>query len=564
MTIQKGVSIALAIIVFSVPATAIAAKYTNYTYKNKSESNYHLTDSELSADGSIATAIGGTSVVAFSEVAIFTPTMRKPAWKFIPGDSMVIFDQDISADGSTIVACGSAVWLIDTASQEVVWTYDESVYVFDTCTLSNDGSKIFAGSRQSQIFHWAPTSNEPEQIWTLSDGGFIDKITISNNGKKLLAENSYSYAFLNNTSADTFTWEKSTTDEIYSVGLSSNGRIGYVLAYDRSTEDNDDYYISKINTRSPKFLWKKMFTSYNTPYARISANGKRIVLTTNKVYYGLNAKNGKTQWKFNRQDGDNTTLAASANNKFIVVTEGLDYTYFFDWDYPSSTQRPFQIDGNLLFPSAAGVSADGSTATYEADDYTFQKITPGILADLQDTIPIYTSGQDVDIRYFVSNPGVEANLTVRTTLSLPQFTFLTDLGESIDEDEPDGNKSKLWQYAQKTLPGYKVADTRSISVNAHESSTINTTYEMPNMLLPNWVESLLGALDSVNFFGDLLGELSEPLGLLSEDSDTLYSALASESDNYSYPMIGLGRIELMNEKTGKVYSRDTFIFIYVL
>lgn len=566
MCMSKSLSIWLAIMPWLIgwPALTDAKNYVHYTYEHQTEENYHVGDLELTDDGSITIGIGGVSTIADEEVVVFTADQKKPAWKYnIPTD-MVLFDSDISADGSTIVACGSAVWVIDVASQELLWTYDESVYVFDTCTLSEDGSSIFAGSRQSQIFKWSRSSNEYEQLWTFSDGGFIDQVVVSRDGSTLLAENSYSYVFIDDTTSSDFAWEKSITDEIYSIGMDDTGTRGYVIVYDRSTSNNSDYYVAGITTTSPQWKWKRKFRSYNTPYGDMSAQGNHLALSTNDVYYGLNGKTGKKDWQFTR-DGSNTTIALSGNGKFVVITEGIDYIYFFDWGYPGKRQRPFQIDSGI-FPGAAGISQDGSTATYEHQDITYQQIVPGMLTDLLDTIPVYQSGDTMTVRYFVSNPGAATSLKIRTSLSLPQITFLSELGDAVTA-EPPTTKMKSLSYKEEVLPGYNILDKRKVTVSAHDSYEQSFEFEVPNMLLPEWLEDLIGTLmDVLDIGGTLLEELGGPLSdLVSETRQaSMETSTVEMLQSLSYPMIGLGKVELYDPKTETVYSSDSFIFIYVL
>lgn len=542
----------------------LTGSYVNYTYEHPRENNYHLGDFELSADGSIAIAIGGTGTIADEEVVVFTADRKTPAWKYdIPSD-MVVFDAEISADGSTIVACGSAVWAIDVSSHELLWSYDEGIYVFDTCTLSEDGTHIFAGSRQAQIFKWSRDTNAYEQLWTLSEDGFIDQIVIAGDGSSLLVENSSSYAFINDTSSSEFTWEKSFSDEIYSIGLNANGTRGFAIVYDRSTNRNDDYYVAGMTTTSPRWQWKRKFRSYHPPRGDMSLSGDHLAITTNAVYYGLNGQTGKKDWLFTRA-GSNTTLSLSGNGKFVIVTEGVDYIYFFDWDYPGKRQRPFQIDTGI-FPSAAGISRDGATATYEHQDMTYQQIVPGMLADLLDTVPVYQSGDTMTLRYFVSNPGKATDLRVRTALSLPQITFLSELGSTVTE-EPPSTKMKSLSYKEEVLPGYNILDRRDITVEAHDSFNQTYEFEVPSMLLPEWLEDLIGTLtDVLDVGGAILDELGVPLSDLigKTKQDSMEAATSALLANLSYPMIGLGKVELYDPDTETVYSSDSFIFIYIL
>lgn len=564
---QRAISlIGFAILLFLLwPVFAHAASYTRYDYKHPTENNYHLGDSEVSEDGSTVVAIGGTGVIADSEVVVFTAKKKKPAWKIDDeiGNSN-IFDVDISADGSTIVACGSAVWLIDVESKSIAWTYEESIYVYDTCTLSDDGQTVVAGNRQSSVFMWDRSSSELMRQWVYNDGGFVDVVAMTGDGEWIFTSNGYSYGAMR-TSEEGFQWEKEVNDDIWSVGLNSvDGKVGYLL------QDNDDggsssFNVIVINPRTGKELWSKTLTSYHTPRAQLSATGHRLLLTTNDIYYGFNATNGRMDWVFER-DGSSTSAALSNNGKFIGVTEGIDYVYLLDWSYPKKRQRPFQIDAPGTFPSSIGLSGNSSTLVYEYDDYNYQQIKPGILVDLQN-IPVYSPGDDVKIRYHVSNPGKQANLKVRATVSLPQVAFLSDLGATVS-GEPASTKGKLLDYANKTLPGYDELDMRSAQLPANDSETLKVTVEMPDLIMPDWLGDLLDFLGLDVLFETLMGDYAAPLKDLVNnkvnDALTTGATNAVAGGSAAYAMLGIGQVQLYDADTNEVYSGDTFYFMYLV
>ncbi len=551
---------------FTLPTSGRATNdYVNYTYQHPTESNYHLGYSEVNADGSMVVAIGGTGVIADSEVVVFTADKKKPAWKIdeFAEQGQVVFDVDISSDGSTIVACGSAVWLIDTVSKAISWTYDEGIYVFDTCTLSDDGEMVVAGNRQSSVMMWDRSSNELMREWIFNDGGFVDQVVMTGDGQWVLAENGYSYGGIN-TAEDSFQWETEVDDDIYGIGINDeSGKFGFMVQ-DYDDGGSSSFRIFGLNPRTGRITWTRKFTSYNTPHARLSANGRRLLLTTNDIYYGLNGTSGRQQWSF-KLDGGSTSAALSANGKFIVVTEGLDYIYFFDWDYPRDKKRPFQIDTGI-FPGAAGISADSSTAVYEHSDYTYQQIAPGMLADLQN-IPVYSPDDIVELRYHISNPGQAANLAVKTTVSLPQVAILSDLGATVS-GEPNGVKNKLLDYANKTLPGYEELDIRPYDLDANDSTTETISVEMPDLIMPDWLGDLLEFLGLDELFGELMGDYAEPLNDLVNNkvNDKLTSGAtdAVTAGQATYALLGLGQVELYNADTNEVYSSDTFYFMYLV
>lgn len=544
------------------PASSFA--YESYTYTH-SDDNYHLTRTSISDDGEVIIAIGGSSIVASDEVVVFGLDNSEPVWTWSDAGDDRIFDVDLSGDGTTAVACGSAVWLLDIQNQELVWTYGEDdIYVWDTCDISEDGATIAAGNRQSSIAVWDKATSDFRTWWTLTDGGFVDVVDMTEDGSMAIVSNGYSYALIDLASADDeFVWEKETAVSITTVGFDANAKRGYAVVDDGQT-GTDVSILRGINMKTGKLTWKKRFASTNTPRVQISDNGQQIMLTTNDKYYGLN-KTGKIDWTF-VPSGQETSMQMSANGKFVVVAEGLYYVYFFDWDYPRGKHRPFQID-QPTFPGSVAVSADGSTVAYKDDDFVVQRLTPGILFDNLDTIPVYTAGDAMDVRYFVTNPGKAANLKIRTSFSLPQVAILSDLGAEVDGD-PKGAKNKLLEYANATLPGYEVVETRSVTVAAHDSKTITTTLTVPEMVLPDWVGDFLELIGLDDVFASLMGDYEDPMKDLMNNkiNDALTSGAESAvaAEEASYALLGLGQVELYDADTNEVYNTDSFFFMYLV
>lgn len=544
------------------PVTGLA--YESYTYTHKND-NYHLTHTSVSDDGEVMIAIGGSTELDDDAAVVFTVDDDEPVWNFTENDDDRIFDVDISGDGTTAVACGGAVWLLDIEEQELLWTYGEDdIYVWDTCDISADGQTIVAGNRQSSIALWDRSSSDLAGYWTLTDGGFVDVVDMTEDGQTAIVSNAYSYALIDLASEDDqFVWEQETSIAITTVGLDAKAKRGYAIVDDGET-GTDVSILRGINMTTGKLTWQKKFRSTNTPEVQMSSNGKRIMLTTNDKYYGLN-QSGKQEWTF-VPAGQETSMQMSANGDFVVVAEGLYYVYFFDWDYPRGKHRAFQID-RPTFPDAVGISADGSTVAYGAEHFVVQQVVPGVLVDNLDTIPVYSSGDNIELRYHVSNPGKKANLKIRTSLSLPQVSILSDLGAEVDGD-PKGAKNKLLEYANATLPGYEVIDTRSVAMIAHDSKTITPTLTVPEMVLPDWVGDLLDLLGLSELFASLMGDYADPMKDLMNDQInaalTNGAEAAVNSGQATYALLGLGQAELYDADTNEVYSTDSFFFMYLV
>lgn len=537
------------------------ADYTSYTYTSDQE-NYHLTETSVSDDGAVIAAVGGTSVSATDEVVVFGLTNSEPVWVFDETADSKIFDLDLSGDGTTAVACGGSVWLLDVENKELLWELDADYRVWDTCDISADGSNIMAGNRQSEVALWQRSSNDIVRSWTFSDGGFVNVVDMTEDGDQAIAALDNSYGLIDPTQAE-LVWEEVTDITVYTAGLSNNGQRAYAV-FDDGELGTDVYFLRGLSLTTGEATWRKRFTSYNTPRVQMSNSGERIMLTTNDKYYGLN-RQGKDVWTFTPA-GQETSLSMSANGKFITVAEGLYYTYFFDWDYPKAKHRAFQVD-QPTFPGAVGVSADGSTTAYADEDFVVQQVKPAILVDNQDTIPVYFSGRSVGLRYFVSNPGNKANLKIRTSLSLPQVAILSDFGAEVDGD-PKSVRSKLLEYANATLPGYEVIDTRSFKVSAHDSKAITADIVVPDLILPDWIGDFLELIGLDDFFSTLMGDYAGPMQTLL--NNRIYNSMTEQvnsqvsANNASYALFGLGQVELYDGETNEVYSTDTFYFMYLV
>lgn len=548
---------AAAVFVSGSPASAAYEKY-DFT---SGRSNYHIEGLELSGDGKIGIGIGGTGVVASSEVAVFTPKSDGIAWRFNPSGDKVIFDVDISEDGSTIVACGSAVWVIDVASHRVLWRHNAGVDVYDTCTLSADGGEIVAGNRQSEVKFWHRGSSAPARQWEIPDGDFLNVVTISRTGSRVLAATDETAVFMD-TAADGFVWEKNAgVNSVVDADISGNGKQAFIIQQ-RDAGGYGAYTVRGLSITDGSSRWTRAMESFNTPSGEMSNDGRRIAVVTNDAYYGLTNARGLTAWKLVRS-GDDATVAMSGTGQFVVVTEGDDFIFLIDWTYPSKSMKPYHIRRGV-FPNAAAISADGSTIAYSVDDLHVEQVPPGILVGVGG-VPVYEGGDEVSLSYHVTNPGPNERLRATVSLTLPQVDLLNLIATPVSS-EATPIKSKLLEYAQRSLPGYRVGDTYTFNVDAHDSATVDRTFEMPNLVLPGWAEDILSGLGLDEVFDFLLGDYSDPVKDLTNRQfrDAMWSRAAELQDQITYPLIGIGQVQLRDSVTSQLYSHDTFFFMYVL
>ncbi|EKD79604.1 MAG: hypothetical protein ACD_41C00027G0003 [uncultured bacterium] len=271
----------------------------------------------------------------------------------------------------------------------------------------------------------------------------------------------------------------------------------------------------------------------------------------------------RRQWKFMRSGGE-TEVAMSSSGKWTVVSDGHEYVYVFDWDYPHGTQRPLRMTA-VTFPGSVAISGNGATIVYDHNSFTFKDLQPSILVKTKG-VPVYVRELPVNMEYFVSNPGGNKNLRIRTTLSLPQVALLSDFGQTVD-GEPQGVKGKMLDYVNKTLPGYEVGEEgREVNQTAHASETVDASFTMPDMIMPDWVGDLLEFLGLDDLFNNMFGQLATPMEMLLNAKLTaeMTSESASQAESGGiFPLFGLGQTQLYDATTNEVYDSDRFFFIYI-
>lgn len=552
-------------LLFSNAAQAAYQDYT-YTYSDSDpdtlDSNYHYAHLAISDDGSVAAGIGGLDVVAETDMVVFKDNKTTPAWSYSVGDE-AMFDLALSSDGSTIATCGSGVWVYDVDQTTLLWEYTDNNYAYDVCAISEDGRYIAAGDRGGMITLWQRDNSTPVRTWEIADPGyFVNSLTMTQNGSNIFASTDYTTAYID-AQSDNPLWTRNSATEILAAGCGdSNCTYGYLLR-----DDGDLTYGSfrliGIKISSATTLWTKDIESDNDPVVALSDNSKRLVLTTNDGYYGYTTKSGHQQWKFTRSGGE-TDVAMSNSGQWVAVTDGHEYVYVFDWSYPHDSQRPIRMMA-VTFPGSVAISGNGATLVYEHNAFTFKDLQPSILVKTRG-VPVYARELPVNMEYFVSNPGGNKNLRIKTTLSLPQVSVLSDLGQTVD-GEPQGVKGKLLEYVNATLPGYEVGEEgRNVDQTAHTSEKVTASFTMPDMLMPDWLGDLLELLGLDDLFNNMFGQFSTPMDLLLNAKITAEMTSGAESqaaDGGLYPLFGLGETQLYDASTNEVYDSDRFFFMYV-
>lgn len=545
------------------------AKYQEYTYtysdsdSETEDTNYHYTGLEISQDGSTAAAIGGFGTVAQEDMVVFKDNKKSPAWGYSVGEDEAMFDLALSLDGSTIMACGSGAWVYSVSQATLLWEYKDNNYAYDVCALSEDGRYLAAGDRGGVVTLWERGSSIPVRTWELAEPGyFVNSLTMVKDGSRILASTDFITVFIN-TQADNVLWSRTSATEIIASGCGVNDcKYGYLLRDDGELAGGG-YTLTGIRINNANALWKKNVASSNTPQIALSGGGKRMVLTTNEGYYGYHTDTGRRKWKFMRSGGE-TTVAVSNSAKWTAVSDGHEYVYVFDWDFPHETQRPLRMIA-VVFPGSVAISSDGATLVYEHGAFTLTELKPSLLVKTKG-VPVYARELPVNMEYFVSNPGKNKNLRIRTTFSLPQIALLSDFGQTVD-GEPQGVKGKILDYVNKTLPGYEVGEEgREVNQAAHSSEKVNASFTMPDMIMPDWLGDLLELLGLDDLFQNIFGQFSTPMNLLLNAKLNAEMTAGTESQAEAgglYPLFGLGQTQLYDATTNEVYDSDRFFFIYI-
>ncbi|OGY80052.1 MAG: hypothetical protein A3B74_05380 [Candidatus Kerfeldbacteria bacterium RIFCSPHIGHO2_02_FULL_42_14] len=514
-----------------------------------------LVDPKLSDDGQYMAIITDTQKSPLPEVLLFKKNRNKPKWRFSPNKT--IFDMDFSGDGRYISVVGSRVWILSRTSNVPLYEVAIGVSVFDATAITQDGEYFVAGDRFTDVYLFDKDSSQYIKKWDIDEEDGINSIAISDDARYVFLGTDESFYLIDTTQNEPL-WRYELGKDTYAVRMSPDGKYLLGTIYDK-------VYFFKRESNKP--VWTKTIKSLHSASPDISDDGQTILLGDNRNIQALNAE-GKVQWHLPLEEGRKADAALSRNGKYSYVTQGLDYIYFFDNDYGSGN-KPFRILTGI-FPEGIGTTWQGDRVGYATNNLINEPVLPGVLADLQNTLPVFSQGDDLELRVFVTNPGVPKNhLKVKVALSLPQFNWWDAIVADDEVSDQDvAARSKTLEYIAKSLPGYKVIYNKKHALAAGSSKDLDLNLEVPSMLLPSWAETLIGLLEPLDVFGNFLDEIADPLADLvgEEATDALTGAAEDEFSvgNITYPLFGLGTVTIYDERTGKYFDRDSFYFIYTL
>jgi hypothetical protein len=512
-------------------------------------------DPQISDDGKSMVVLSDVKKKTFDQVLFFNTSNKKPKWTYSPTD--MTLDAAISGDGKTVAAVGGSVRVFQSTSKKPIWSTKIPMSVFNTVALSKSGSTILAGDRLSQVHMFKKSSSALQRMWKLKADDGVSEIALSENGKSALAVTKKTVHFIKTDQAKE-AWSTNVKEQLYLAKISADGK--YAIA-----ASSKSIYFFKTSSKTP--VWSKTYKTTTNVQADISDDGSRVVVLANKSAYAYNAS-GKELWQYDMKSSNWGDIALSGNGKYVAVAQGEDYVYVLDADYGTG-DRPFRIY-TADRPRFVAFSQTGNVLAYGRHVLSTLSPAAGILGDQRATIPVYQSGDDLTLHIFVTNPGaVKENLKVKIALSLPQINWWDQIASAEEaQAQTPTTRSKVLQYLAEDLPGYSEIYNQSWPMAKHDSTETTITFEMPSMLMPEWLEDFISFLGDLNPLSTLLGDYEEPYQKLTgqEEANTTLGAANEKAmeENLMYPMLGLGTFQLYDSVTNEVYDSDSFYFIYIL
>lgn len=536
-------------IVLALPGTAWAWTYTPASTEDV------VSAPHMSADGKYMVVLSDVKKKTFDQVLFFNTGSSKPAWTYSPTEMTV--SSDISGNGKYVAAVGSKIWLFKKESNKPVWSVKAPQGVIDAVSLNTAGNRMAVGDRSSTVRLYSTASSKALKSWNVStreDG--ILSVSISSNGKKILA-GTHEAVYLIDVAKNRAVWRYATKSHLEMVRLSADGK--YAVATDKDT-----LYYFDTTKKTP--TWTQKIKSFYPLIADISDNGGVATAGTTKNVYAFNSK-GAELWHYDMPSGLKGELSVTGNGRYTMMSQGSSYIYLFDNAYGSGN-RPFRFyTGNR--PRYVGMSQSGDKIAYGRYDLTATTPPPGILAD-QQSLPVYLAGMNLKLRVFATNPGTaNPNLKVKVALSLPQINWWDSLAAQKEAtSQQPGTRMKAIQYAAEALPGYSEIYNEPYAPSKNSSLDTTLNLEVPSLVMPQWLNDLLGTLNNILPFDDLMGDWSDSIdGLLGTDATNKIVDDANDSfavKDAIFPLLGVGTVMLYDSQTNVVYDTDSFYFIFGL
>jgi hypothetical protein len=575
-------------------ATAPSSSRTSsWSFNDSASSTFFSECMRVSDNGQYLVGEGYESGETSDTVYFFDYTSNTPLWSYTPEDTRGVTSLALSGDGSTVVLGSDKVYVFSYASGTPLFSLDPSniassttdTYGYNACAVSEDGQYIAAGSGSNSIvvidkaaqqvvasFYYERESDQQ----VVSD---VASLAISDDGRYVAVGGSYIYLY--DRQQDEILWSYALPGSMYSDNDATY--ISITPDGSRIAANNRDYiYVFSPSSGTP--IWSDQFVTL-TAYTQFATSK----MSEDGEYITVAYESGNNASKIKIYKGDDGTVASSCTfvgdgGKASICEDGTysavrienwdQYVYVFDRRYGSSN-RPFHFyshnETGLYDDDDLELSADGSTLFYEGDSMRYRGVLPGILVDAQDTLPVYTSGQTVSLRTFVTNPFETRDLEIQVRAYLPQFAFWEGLE---DEDINSGDRSDaerggiIAENISDAIGGGRDIFTKSIQLGAKESYDVVQSISMPALENPSWLDTLLGGSSIFDMLGDIFSVALDAVAIAwPDDTDITADIEDQQADNEPtvgfYPMVGVAQAKIVDADTDEVFGTDSFMFVYL-
>jgi len=238
-----------------------------------------------------------------------------------------------------------------------------------------------------------PKNSEPTLVWQNSTTEEVRSVAISSDGKYVAVGSNDDYIYLFNSSTSNQVWNYSTGEDVTTVAISIDGT--YIVA----GSDDDNVYLMNKSSDTP--MW-----SYNADdhiqSVDISDNGFYLVAgCEDGLVYLFNKTSNVPMWNFTAQ-GEISSVALSNDGTYIVAGSVDSQVYLFNntisslktpmWNYTTTGQ----INDIAMSDSGLYIAA-GNNQNNNDNFYLFSRTTntPLWIADVDgrvDVVDISSSG----------------------------------------------------------------------------------------------------------------------------------------------------------------------------
>lgn len=201
-------------------------------------------------------------------------------------------------------------------------------------------------------------------IWHYTTGGKIQSISISSDGKYIVAGSNDNKVYLFDNSNSTPLWTFNTGGNVNGIDISSNGN--YLAAGRAASAVEDPVYFFEKNSSTP--LWE-CERPYGWRALSISSDGNYLVASTyGSPVYLFEKSSSDPKWvRFLPGSTDAYSLAISSTGEYIAAGSGGYYTKVYFWHKSSSYEEWAYETGDIV--NSIAISSDGNYIVAGSDDF---------------------------------------------------------------------------------------------------------------------------------------------------------------------------------------------------